>query len=314
MSDIFRRNNKMYKVFCVIVTYNGSKWIRKCLESIRNSSTPINTIVVDNNSNDDTLKIIKNGFPEVTIIESSENLGFGRANNAGIESALLKEADFVLLLNQDAYLQKDMLSKMIAVFESNPEYGVLSPLQMDGEGNRLDKKFSNSILHIEEYVKDPETFITNPSRDIFETKFVMAAIWFMTGKCVKLVGGFNPLFAHYGEDNDYLDRVRFFGLKVGICPKAQGFHDRDYRVDSLEKVVYLKYIAYLYILSNINKKFILCFNRFVWVSLRVSLKMLFKLKLKLVFVNIVNTLKIIGKLRIIKESRHFSQIEGAFLN
>ena len=87
-------------VFTIIVTFNGEQWIRNCLLSIRESSISSHIIVVDNSSTDETINIIILEFPEVTLIQNEINLGFGKANNIGIQFALKKSATFLLLLNQ----------------------------------------------------------------------------------------------------------------------------------------------------------------------------------------------------------------------
>ena len=69
------------KIFSIIVTYNGMRWYDRCLGSLRNSELPVETIVIDNASSDDSVNYIKANFPEVHLIESNENLGFAKANN-----------------------------------------------------------------------------------------------------------------------------------------------------------------------------------------------------------------------------------------
>lgn len=84
------------KIYFIIVTYNAMKWAEKCFSSLRNSSIPVHTIVVDNGSIDGTQDYIKSQFPDVELIQSAENLGFGKANNIGIEKAYKNGADFFI--------------------------------------------------------------------------------------------------------------------------------------------------------------------------------------------------------------------------
>lgn len=65
------------------------------------------------------------------------------------------------------------------------------------------------------------------TKSIYETGFVMAAHWLITSKCLKSVGGFSPSFEHGGEDNNYAERVRFQGYKVGIVPSSLAIHDSE---------------------------------------------------------------------------------------
>ena len=81
------------KVYTIIVTYNGDKWIEKCLRSLRDSTLSLSVLVIDNASTDKTVNIVKEQFPEFQLIETGANLGFGKANNIGLEMALQKNAD-----------------------------------------------------------------------------------------------------------------------------------------------------------------------------------------------------------------------------
>ena len=103
----------MPEVYVVIVTCNGEKWVENCFDSLKNSSYPVETIVVDNSSTDNTVPRIKKAYSDVILIESDINLGFGRANNIGIKYALENQADYVFLLNQDAWIEKETIEKML---------------------------------------------------------------------------------------------------------------------------------------------------------------------------------------------------------
>ncbi|WP_449399763.1 glycosyltransferase family 2 protein [Chryseobacterium wanjuense] len=84
----------MPKIYFIIVTYNAMKWAERCFTSLRQSSVPVKCIVIDNGSTDGCQDYIKTHFPEVDFIQSESNLGFGKANNIGIEKAYKEGADF----------------------------------------------------------------------------------------------------------------------------------------------------------------------------------------------------------------------------
>ena len=88
------------RVFVLIITYNAEKWIEFCLGSLKDSTIPITPLIVDNNSNDKTVSLIKEKYPEAIILANNQNLGFGKANNIGIKYAIEKGFDYVFLLNQ----------------------------------------------------------------------------------------------------------------------------------------------------------------------------------------------------------------------
>ena len=78
----------MNKILTIIVSYNFEPWIERCLQSLRQSSTPVDVVVIDNASHDDTVQRIRDSYSWVELIESERHLGFGRANNIGMEVAI----------------------------------------------------------------------------------------------------------------------------------------------------------------------------------------------------------------------------------
>ena len=130
------------KVFTVIVTYNGMNWIDQCLKSVITQSE---VVVVDNNSSDLTVNFIKQNYPSVKLLEQNINLGFGRANNIGISYALNNNAEAVFLLNQDAFAKKDTINKLITASIKNPEFGIISPIHLNGDGSAVDYSFLRFI-------------------------------------------------------------------------------------------------------------------------------------------------------------------------
>lgn len=212
-------------VFVIIVTYNGSKWVDKCFGSLRRSTVPLQTIVVDNNSTDDTGELIREKFPEVTFVQSDINLGFGAGNNLGIKMALEKGADYLFLLNQDAWIQEKTIEKLIDAAETNNDFGVLSPVHFNGNGDLLDKNFSSYLAA--DHRKLLTDLVKKDLKPLYEIKFVNAAAWLINARCIKEVGLFDPVFFHYGEDENFIDRCRYFGYKTGLVIDSRIWHDRE---------------------------------------------------------------------------------------
>src|SRR5437879_9159961 len=119
-------------IYVIIVTYNGMKWIKRCLHDVLLSDVNVRIILVDNGSTDGTPEFIENAYPDLELIKTNTNLGFGQANNIGIKKALRHRADYVFLLNQDGYVETDTIRKLVEFQLAHPDYGVLSPQQMNG--------------------------------------------------------------------------------------------------------------------------------------------------------------------------------------
>jgi GT2 family glycosyltransferase len=217
-------------VAVIIVTYNGIKWIDKCINSLINSSIPLNIIVIDNGSTDETQDALKKY--NIQFIPSSENLGFAKANNKGISLAIQQNCNYVFLLNQDAWVEKNTIETLINIAASNPEFGVLSPMHLNGSYTALDIKFTDYLMpqNCKNLVSD---MYINKLKSLYEAIFVNAAAWLIPVDCIKKVGLFEPFFFLYGEDNNYLQRIRHHKFKIGITPTCTICHDREIREGKL---------------------------------------------------------------------------------
>jgi GT2 family glycosyltransferase len=211
--------------YAIIVTYNGSKWVDKCFGSLVNSSIPLHILAIDNASTDGTPEVIRQKYPQVEVIETGKNLGFGKANNIGLKRVLDDNADFAFLLNQDAWVESDTVEKLINSHKSNMQYDLLSPIHLNGYGDAIDRNFQNYLgsFYTPGFYSD---LYLNKLKSIYRGIYANAAAWLLTRKCVESVGGFDPLFKHYGEDNDYINRLHSQNLCLAIVPNALIYHDR----------------------------------------------------------------------------------------
>ncbi len=217
----------MKKIFVIIVTYNGMKWIDKCLTCLSASNVPLYPVVIDNCSTDNTVAFIQENHKNVHLIETGENLGFGRANNVGMKYALEQHADGVFLLNQDAYIYPDTIEKLLPFMD---DYGIVSPVHLDGSGSLLDRGYLNTLkMSAEQTYRGfiEHMLFKKDTSEIFNVPFINAAAWLLSKETLNKVGGFDPIFFHYGEDENYCHRVLFHKMKIGFVSNSFVCHDRD---------------------------------------------------------------------------------------
>jgi len=247
------------KVAIVIVTYNAMQWIERCITSILDSSIALEIIIVDNKSQDETVSFLRNKFSDkIILIESQENLGFGKGNNLGVSIALKQGADYVFLQNQDAFLQKNTLEKLVSIAEKNSKFGIISPIHLNGEGTNLEFYFAK---YMEEELT-PDFYFSHISqknlKEIYETDFVNAAAWLIPKNVLESVGGFDPIFWHYGEDNNYAQRIKYHGYKIGIVRDSYILHDskkRTFENYFYSERYYQDFVKFLQIkYADINKE------------------------------------------------------------
>jgi len=221
------------RICAVVVTWNGLDCVAQCLTSLAGSEVPVDVLVVDNASTDGTPDYVRRSHPGVELLRLSRNLGFGRANNIGIKHAYDQGAMHVFLLNQDAHIRPDVIGRLADLQRRMPEYGVVSPLHLDGSGQALDRKFAEHIARssgLRDLLGD--LLLGRAPAEVYDVEFVNAAAWLVSRQCIETVGLFNPVFEHYGEDMEYASRVRHLGMRIGVMPQAVICHDREDRADS----------------------------------------------------------------------------------
>lgn len=220
------------KILTIIVTYNGLQWYDRCFGSLLRSTIPVDIMVVDNASQDGSADWIAEHYPEINLIRSDKNLGFGQANNIGMRYALDNGYDYVFLLNQDAWLHtNDCIERLVQAAENHPEYMIMSALWLYGSGERITKGSKQHMIALEgpnnDFVSD--MYLGKALQEVYETDYMPAAAWLLPRKTLEQIGGFDPLFFHRGEDDNYMQRVHYHGGKIGLCAKACICHDIEER-------------------------------------------------------------------------------------
>lgn len=213
----------------VLVTYNGARWLQSCLDSLTASvPTPL-IIVVDNASSDATVSIAR-AHPGVELIETGANLGFGRANNIGIARALEHGADYVFILNQDARVATDAIAILVEQANQQPRAGIVCPLQLDDSGRAIDPTFLLYYLapNAPELIND--ALLGDPAAS-YPVSAAPAAAWLFSRAFLMEVGGFDPLFFMYCEDDDLCSRAQLFNYTVSIVPSARFYHSRGFHAE-----------------------------------------------------------------------------------
>lgn len=239
----------------IVVTFKGKQWYDRCFQSLRESALPVETIVVDNASNDGTVEYIKQNFPEIILIESKENLGFGRANNLGMRYALDHGCDYVFLLNQDAWIEPDTFEKLIAVHKGHADFGIISPMHLTAEKDSIESAllgFLNDKSNTDGSLLNDLYF--GRLKDWYETRYVNAAAWLLPRKTLETIGGFDPIFLHYGEDDNYMQRVLYHGLKIVVCPESKIVHDSVRRLPKNVRNLLTENKDFLVSVADVNGK------------------------------------------------------------
>lgn len=214
----------------IIVNYRTPQLTKTCIESVKKSSfTDLEIIVVDNASNDKSKEIVCSEFSDLRWIQNSNNEGFGRANNLGIDVA---QGEYILLLNSDVQVKEDTIEKCIKHLEKNSEIGVLGCKLLNA-----DLSTQKSWYY---YIADYKGVLKyNLLLDYFhkfkqpkQIKAVMGAFMMMPTKVLKEAGKFDPDFFMYAEEIELCHRISKKNYKIEYFEGAEAIHDHGASSDN----------------------------------------------------------------------------------
>ncbi len=218
----------MMRILIVIVNYNGISLLKKNLTSVVNTQyKDFDIVVVDNASTDLSVQYLEKEFPSVKIVQSSNNLGFGRGNNLGVSK--YPEYDAYLFLNNDVSVPSDSLKKLVDTLENDPKIGAVGPKVLyskkkenryiiNSAGIEIDRHY----LAYDRYDKQED----NVKYDVIEeVDAIMGGAFLVKREVFEKTGGFNPNMFLYYEDIDLSLRIRDLGYKIFYCGKSRVYHD-----------------------------------------------------------------------------------------
>ncbi len=225
------------RIYVIIVNYNKYIETIRAIESVfvsnLNDQYELKILLIDNSESEDYLNYLSNYFlnrTEIFILKNLKNLGFAKAVNIGINIALNDNFDFVLLLNNDAYLDKNCLLELIRVANEAKEIGLLSPVifyatepnKVWGSGGYFDKFLSRIRIKLKNKVVSGENLSKNPPQFV---DFISGCVMLIKKEVIEKVGLFDDRFFLYNEDLDYCLRAKAQGFKIAYVPSAFAFHE-----------------------------------------------------------------------------------------
>ncbi|GMQ81978.1 MAG: glycosyltransferase [Rhodothermia bacterium] len=238
----------------VIVNYNVRDFLEQALKSVIEASDTLSTeiIVVDNNSADGSVEMVRSKFPEVTLITNQENTGFSQANNMAIRRA---RGRHLLILNPDTIVQEDTLTRLVSFMDQHPEAGAVGCqiLNPDGSFARESRRsFPTPDVAFYRLTGLSRLFPKSRRFGRYNMTYLpadqTAEVDALSGSCMMLradalsqnhdskdkpgAGLFDEAFFMYGEDLDLCYRIQKAGWKIFYYPETQIIH---YKGESTKK-------------------------------------------------------------------------------
>ena len=210
------------KIAVVLVNYNGITDTLECIDSLNNSSVPVDIIVVDNASIGEDINILTNKRPSVKLISSEINLGFSGGNNLGIEYALECDYEFILLLNNDTIVDQHMIRELLKHSNFN---SVSAPIMYYEGSERIwyggggINKFTGNSKHYTE--------ISNGKSNmdgLMKCSFATGCCMLIHRDIFSLVGKWDESFFMYYEDTDFSIRLNINNVNINFVPTAKLWH------------------------------------------------------------------------------------------
>lgn len=216
-------------VAVVVVTYDALPWIERCLESVPRAPT----VVVDNESSDGTVALVRERFPEVHLIES-KNRGLAAGWNIGIQAT---ESRYVLILNADAWLLGDALPRLVAFADTRPRAAVVGPrlrypdgrLQRSVRGFPTPWRITTEYFFLRKLAPRSRAFNAFYAAgfahdEVREADFVMGACMLVRRSAIDEVGLLDEDYFLFSEETDWCYRFRRAGWEVVFFPGAECVH------------------------------------------------------------------------------------------
>lgn len=216
-------------VSVIIVNYNTCDLVKNCITSIMEKTKNVSSeiIVVDNNSKDGSVETIINEFPQVRVFPLKENIGFGKANNIGVQHA---KGRYVFFLNSDTILLNDAISILANYLDTHESVALCGGQLFDKEENPTGSylEYPKIKFFLSLVLRGNVTYKELPIYLEGEIPYYISGADMMIRKSfIDKYGAFDPDFFMYYEDTELSYRVRHLGFGVHFVPRAQIVHLHD---------------------------------------------------------------------------------------
>jgi len=250
-------------VYVIVLTYNSREVGRRCLQSLRGLTYPRrHVVVVDNGSKDGAEEMLRQEFPEMTVIQTGGNLGYTGGNNRGIEFALDQGADYVLILNPDTVLANPgFIEEMVAYAEAHPNVGIAGPRVFLREPGVVQNTILyapglwRNIVHFFRYRLKPGSCELSGD-EVAEAEALNGVCLLIRSSCLRQIGLFDENIFLYIEDADMDHRAHKNGWRVVYLPVDSVIHQQKREGYHMTSAVsfFLKRNS-VYFLCKIGKRF-----------------------------------------------------------
>ena len=264
------------KLSVIILNYNVRYFLELCLKSVEAAIQNIDAeiIVVDNNSPDDSCKMVAEFFPSVILIENKENSGFSKGNNIGVVKA---KGEYLCILNPDTVVAEDTFLKLIDFANSKEKLGIIGCQLIDGKGKFLPESKRNipsPKVSLKKMLGNDKDYYANHLEidSTGKVEILVGAFMFLKKDVYNTVGGFDEDYFMYGEDIDLSYKVIKAGYDNFYFGETTIIHFKG--ESTLKDSSYAKrFYGAMQIFYQKHFKRNILFNSIVWVGIKLAYSM-----------------------------------------
>jgi GT2 family glycosyltransferase len=217
----------LYRTAIILLNWNSYYHTSNCIRSLKESQgESFDIIVVDNGSNDGSVQQIRYNFPDVILLGFEYNLGFAGGNNRGFEYALKNGYEYIMMLNNDVFVQRHFLYHLITYMDFHPEVGAIQPkIYFNSDRTKIwngGSKYSSFLgwTYSKRYMR-PEG---KNQQLLHEVDWITGCALLLRASVLKDVGLLNEKYFIYYEDVDLSFRIKNFGYKLMFHPNSIIYH------------------------------------------------------------------------------------------
>ena len=258
------------RVTAIMVSYCSEGTIEASLNSLRKAheADVLDCLVVDNASNDGTVALVRQNHPWVTLLESPENLGYGRGCNLALGHV---RTPYVLFLNADVMIEPEDILALVGFLEDHPRAGMVAPALIEPDGCLQATQALPTPLNILAQAAGangggPVQRLVHPGGPPFEAEWLCGAVLLADRVLLEELGGFDPRFFLYFEETDLCRRVRAHRRELWAVGGAVARHAAHDSADKTQKEMYEGCIAEYYFSS----RFYYLAKQYGWVIAAVT--------------------------------------------
>lgn len=240
-------------VSIVIAVWNGEKYLNECISSLFNQSYKnLEIIIVDNASKDNSVKLVKENFPSVQVIQNSENLGFAEGTNLGI---LRAKGELVALFNQDAVAEKNWLANLMKAIEYSDNIAAVAGKVYFYGDEHGKNAISSTWSRINPYTGHAYNF--NGDEPKSKVDCLTGCAMLVRKKVIDEIGLMDPGYFMYFDETDWCARMIRAGYDLVYIPDATVRHVVSASLgEGSQKLYYLNRSRIRFVLKNFDMKYI----------------------------------------------------------